>query len=146
MTIRAVIIGIIVFVVAVVGLILIFPVGNEQQNRQPSPHALDQSNWTEAILETLRIFRLLPVVDEADPRWGNADNQGEVTVRAYSAADARLVAAEAEDDFLEMNVAPQMETPRGCSVRFATKSFIRLLKTSRVFIRPRVPEELLRET
>jgi hypothetical protein len=44
MTIRAVIIGIIVFVVAVVGLILIFPVGNEQQNRQPSPHALDQSN------------------------------------------------------------------------------------------------------
>lgn len=58
------------------------------------------------FLETLRIFRLLPVVDEADPRWGNADNQGEVTVRAYSAADARLVAAEAEDDFLEMNVAP----------------------------------------
>ncbi|UXN62327.1 hypothetical protein [Phyllobacterium zundukense] len=57
-------------------------------------------------MEPLKIFRLLPIADEADPRWDNADNQGEVIVRARSAADARVVAAEAEDDFLDMDVAP----------------------------------------
>jgi hypothetical protein len=57
-------------------------------------------------METLKIFRLLPVADEADPRWGNADNHGEVIVRARSAADARVVASEAEDDFLETDALP----------------------------------------
>lgn len=57
-------------------------------------------------METLKIFRLIPVAEEADPRWDNAADQGEVIVRARSPADARLVASEAEDDFLEMDVAP----------------------------------------
>jgi hypothetical protein len=57
-------------------------------------------------MEPLKIFRLVPVADQSDPRWGNAVDQGEVVVRARSHADARLVASEAEDDFLEMDVAP----------------------------------------
>lgn len=57
-------------------------------------------------MASLKIFRLLPVVDETDPRWNNAENQGEVVVRAHSAADARIVAAAAEGDFLDIKAAP----------------------------------------
>lgn len=57
-------------------------------------------------MSELRIYRLLPVVDEQDPRWDNAQYKGEVVVRARSAADARIVAAGAEDDLREIGAAP----------------------------------------
>ncbi|HTO32346.1 MAG TPA: hypothetical protein VL202_14405 [Pararhizobium sp.] len=56
--------------------------------------------------ETLKLYRLAPVAALDDPNWGNADNQGEILVRAFSPADARITAAEAELDFTEIDSLP----------------------------------------
>ena len=57
-------------------------------------------------MTALRIYRLVPAADLGDPRWDIAPYQGEVTVRARSPADARLVATEAEIDFPEVGAKP----------------------------------------
>ena len=49
---------------------------------------------------TLSIFTLVPVAQPDDPRWVLGRNHGVVVVRAHSPAEARLVAAGAEDDLL----------------------------------------------
>lgn len=54
----------------------------------------------------LALYRLVPIALANDPRWDLATNQGEVVVRAYSPADARLVAAEAEIDFMDVDAMP----------------------------------------
>lgn len=54
----------------------------------------------------LKVFRLVPLAAPDDPNWDNASNQGEVVVRALTAGDARVVAAEAELDFLEIDALP----------------------------------------
>ncbi len=54
----------------------------------------------------LRLYRLIPVASAGDPNWGNADNLGEIVVRAESPADARVVAADAELDFTEIDALP----------------------------------------
>jgi len=43
-----------------------------------------------------RIYRLHPIAEAHDPRWALHAPRGEVLVRAHSAGDARLVAAEVE--------------------------------------------------
>lgn len=50
----------------------------------------------------LRIFRLTPTAEPDDPRWGVALNHGTILVRAESPAEARIVAARAETDFLNL--------------------------------------------
>lgn len=62
------------------------------------------------------IFRLEPAADAGDPNWDRAPNQGVVIVRADSPADARIVASEAETDFLEQSAKPG----DGVSTRFAS--------------------------
>ena len=69
--------------------------------------------------QALRIYRLIPRAAPDDGAWDLAPNQGEVVARAYSPADARLVAAEAEGDFPEMNARP------GDGVRTAPASAFR---------------------
>ena len=56
--------------------------------------------------ETMRIYRLVPDAAETDPNWDLAEPAGEVVVRARSPADARIVAAEAEVDFLDTPAKP----------------------------------------
>jgi hypothetical protein len=56
------------------------------------------------------IYKLSPTTPEWDPNWDLAENQGEVIVRADSPADARIVASEAEPDFLESDAKPGMGT------------------------------------
>lgn len=56
--------------------------------------------------ETLKLYRLVPVAAPDDPNWDNAGNQGEILVRAFSPADARITAAEAELDFTEIDSLP----------------------------------------
>lgn len=63
-----------------------------QENRRPQ--------------EKLKLFRLVPVASANDPNWDNASNQGAVVVRAFSAADARVTAAQAELDFTEIDALP----------------------------------------
>ncbi len=56
--------------------------------------------------QPLGVFRLVPKAPPDDSGWDLAPNQGEVVVRAHSPADARVVAAEAEGDFPELNAKP----------------------------------------
>ena len=56
--------------------------------------------------DVLGIYRLIPDAVETDPNWNLAQPAGEVVVRAHSPADARIVAAEAELDFLDVPTKP----------------------------------------
>lgn len=56
--------------------------------------------------EQLKLYRLIPIAAATDPNWDLAPNQGEVVVRARSSGDARVVAAEAELDFMEIDALP----------------------------------------
>lgn len=55
---------------------------------------------------TRKIYKLSPIAAAWDPNWDVAVNQGEVIVRADSPADARIVASDAEPDFLDCNAMP----------------------------------------
>jgi uncharacterized protein (UPF0264 family) len=56
--------------------------------------------------ERLKLYRLVPVAGANDPNWGNAEYQRAVVVCAFSPADARVVAAQAELDFTEIDASP----------------------------------------
>lgn len=56
--------------------------------------------------ESLNIYRLEPIAARDDPRWQNAPAHGTVVVAARTAGDARVVAAGAELDFLEVDALP----------------------------------------
>ncbi|WFU50551.1 hypothetical protein [Sinorhizobium terangae] len=56
--------------------------------------------------EELKIYRLSPLAKPDDPNWQNATYQGELIVVARSSGDARIVAAEAELDFREIDAKP----------------------------------------
>jgi hypothetical protein len=56
--------------------------------------------------EELKLFRLVPIASAADTNWDIAPNHGEVVVRARSSGDARVVAAEAELDYMEIDALP----------------------------------------
>ncbi|MBW9079241.1 hypothetical protein CFBP5875_15785 [Agrobacterium pusense] len=56
--------------------------------------------------ETLNVYRLEPVAAPDDPRWQNAPAHGTVVVAARTAGDARIVAAGAELDFMEIDALP----------------------------------------
>lgn len=56
--------------------------------------------------EELKLFRLVPIASATDTKWDIAPNHGEVVVRARSSGDARVVAAEAELDYMEIDALP----------------------------------------
>ncbi len=56
--------------------------------------------------ERLNVYRLVPIAAAHDPRWDNSPYQGEVVVAARTTGDARIVAAERELDFMEVDSAP----------------------------------------
>jgi hypothetical protein len=56
--------------------------------------------------DQLKLYRLVPIASATDTNWDLAPNQGEVVVRARSSGDARVVAAEAELDYLEIDALP----------------------------------------
>ena len=57
-------------------------------------------------IRPLRLFRLVPSAPTGDPGWSNTQSHGEIVVRAESPADARIVAAEAELDFTDIDAKP----------------------------------------
>lgn len=54
----------------------------------------------------LKLYRLVPVAADNDPNWLNGKSHGEVLVAALTSGDARVVAAERELDFMEIDAAP----------------------------------------
>ena len=73
---------------------------------QPRVGTLGEPVAPEQPSGKLNIYRLEPNTRPDDPRWDNAPNQGILRVRAFSPADARVVAAEAEVDFLDVDAKP----------------------------------------
>ncbi|CAN7734985.1 MULTISPECIES: hypothetical protein [Ensifer] len=61
---------------------------------------------TGEAVETLNVYRLVPIAEANDPRWANAPPHGVVVVAARTAGDARVVAAGGELDFMEVDAAP----------------------------------------
>jgi len=56
--------------------------------------------------EILNVYRLVPTAGPSDPNWGNAPNHGEIVVAARTTGDARIVAADRELDFMDVDAAP----------------------------------------
>jgi hypothetical protein len=67
--------------------------------------------------EPLKLYRLVPIAADQDPNWLDAKSHGEVLVAARTAGDARIVAAERELDFMDIDAAPaEDKTTRMASV------------------------------
>lgn len=64
----------------------------------------------------MHIYRMEPAAEPGDPNWDIAPSHGTVFVRARSPADARIVASEAEQDFLGTDSLPADDK----STRFAS--------------------------
>lgn len=56
--------------------------------------------------EQLKLYRLVPIAADDDPNWLGAKSHGEILVAARTAGDARIVAAEQELDFMDVDAAP----------------------------------------
>jgi hypothetical protein len=56
--------------------------------------------------ESLKLYRLVPIAAADDPNWLDAKSHGEVLVAARTPGDARIVAAERELDFMDIDAAP----------------------------------------
>lgn len=76
------------------------------QSVESRAQILDSSTTTGRKAELLNIYRLVPIAEANDPRWDNSPYQGEVVVAARTTGDARIVAAERELDFMEIDAAP----------------------------------------
>ena len=89
------------------------------------------------------IYKLRPAAADYDPNWDRATSHGEVIVRALSPADARIVASEAEDDFLESDAKPG----DGVSTRFASafrdEKLYEVLEMNEAPFPPEGPREVL---
>ncbi|KQS85017.1 MULTISPECIES: hypothetical protein [unclassified Rhizobium] len=66
----------------------------------------DDAVTTDDTRERLNVYRLEPLAEANDPRWDNSPYQGIVVVAARTCGDARIVAAERELDFMEIDSAP----------------------------------------
>jgi hypothetical protein len=78
--------------------------GQSVESRAQILDSSTTAGTTEA--ELLNIYRLVPIAQAHDPRWDNSPYQGEVLVAARTTGDARIVAAERELDFMEIDSAP----------------------------------------
>lgn len=74
----------------------------EGQAQRQDAATLAQSD----IESALNIYRLVPIAAKGDRNWDNASDLGEVVVAARSTGDARIVAAAAELDFMEIDASP----------------------------------------
>ncbi len=74
--------------------------------QQPAVGTLGKPVMRDQPAGNLKIYRLEPNTRQDDPRWDNAPNHGVIFVRALSPADARVVAADAEVDFLDIDAKP----------------------------------------
>jgi hypothetical protein len=67
--------------------------------------------------EELNVYRLVPIAPPNDARWQQTPHAGEVVVAARTAGDARIVAAGAELDFMEVEAVPAEDvTTRNASI------------------------------
>ncbi|MBO0143541.1 hypothetical protein JZX87_20450 [Agrobacterium sp. Ap1] len=73
--------------------------------------------------EALNIYRLEPIASADDPAWANKPGHGVVVVAARTAGDARIVAAERELDFMEIDAAPADDVSTRTASAFRDEKF-----------------------
>jgi hypothetical protein len=74
--------------------------------------------------EELNIYRLVPIAPANDARWHGQPPMAEVVVAARTPGDARIVAAGAELDFMEVDAVPAEDvTTRNGSLFRDEKAF-----------------------
>ncbi|HEV7433659.1 MAG TPA: hypothetical protein VGO22_02120 [Pseudorhizobium sp.] len=74
--------------------------------------------------EALNVYRLVPVAPPNDARWENVPEVREMLVAARTPGDARIVAAGAELDFMEVEALPGEDvTTRHGSIYRDEKAF-----------------------
>lgn len=76
------------------------------QSVESQAQRTDATTTNDAPLESLNVYRLEPIAQRDDPRWDNSPYQGVVVVAARTTGDARIVAAQRELDFMEVDAAP----------------------------------------
>ncbi|WP_299813400.1 hypothetical protein [uncultured Roseibium sp.] len=91
-----------------------------------------------------RIYKLTPSAADWDPNWDLAKNQGEVIVRAQSPADARIVASEAEPDFLDTGGKPAEGASTRNASAFRDEKLYAVAELSSSEFSAEGPRELLR--
>lgn len=80
--------------------------GQSVESQAQIADAKSRSSSLVGVGNVLNLYRLVPTASADDPRWQNSPYQGEVTVAARTAGDARIVAAGGELDFMEIDAAP----------------------------------------
>jgi hypothetical protein len=90
------------------------------QSVESRAQVCDATTTSQTQPELLNAYRLVPITEAHDPRWGNSPYQGEVVVAARTTGDARIVAAERELDFMEIDSAPaeDVTTSNASAFRF----------------------------
>lgn len=76
------------------------------QSMESQAQLKDAATTAPTAPEILNVYRLVPIAEPSDPRWENSPYQGVVVVAARTSGDARIVAAERELDFMEVDAAP----------------------------------------
>ncbi|MFP3547033.1 hypothetical protein SB748_26800 [Rhizobium sp. SIMBA_035] len=71
--------------------------------------------------ELLNVYRLSPIADPDDGRWGNAPWKGDVVVAARMSGDARVVAAGCEMDFMKQDALPAEDVTTGKASAFKSE-------------------------
>lgn len=105
---------------------------------QPSVGSLGNPASSDQPSGAINIYRLEPSARPDDPRWDNAPCHGIVRVRALSAADARVVAAQAEVDFLDISAKPGDGTTTDFASAFRDdKLYHVVLETENASVGPR---------
>ena len=109
----------------------------QEKPGQPAVGTLDTASVSDQLGGDLKIYRLIPSALPDDPRWDNAPGHGEVLVRALSPADARIVAAGAEIDFLDTGAKPGDGTTTDFASAFRDDKLYHVVLESNVTAGPR---------
>ena len=81
--------------------------------------------------EGLNVYRLVPVAQANDPRWGNSPYQGEVVVAARTSGDARIVAAGRELDYMDVDAAPADDVTTSNASAFRSEMLYTVIEIER---------------
>ncbi|MBW6421905.1 hypothetical protein KX729_10660 [Rhizobium sp. XQZ8] len=93
--------------------------------------------------DRLKIYRLVPIARAKDPNWQNATSHGEVIVRAKTAGDARIVACQAELDFMEIDAAPWEGTSTDMASAFRSDKLYSVIEDNSGRFVPNGPREVI---
>ncbi|WP_246084994.1 hypothetical protein [Rhizobium glycinendophyticum] len=102
----------------------------EMEARQRDSAALG-GNAASRPKEILNVYRLVPIAEADDPRWGNSPFQGVVVVAARSTGDARVVAASRELDYMDIDAKPAEDVTTNIASAFRSDKLYTVIEVDR---------------